>query len=227
MSVVLELKDIKRTFHQGGKAIEVLRGVSMSVARGEIVGLVGQSGAGKSTLLQIAGLLEHPDAGQVIIDGQSCAGEGDDMRTAVRRDSLGFVYQFHHLLPEFDALENVMLPLRIAGRSKQAAVERAEELLVSMGLEERLEHIPSRLSGGEQQRVAIARALANNPAVLMADEPTGNLDESTAARVMDVLLNTIHNRGVGAIIATHNMDLANRMDRCLHLHDGLLEIAGA
>lgn len=225
MSVVLEINNISRTFHQGGRDIHVLREVSMSLQAGEIVGLLGQSGSGKSTMLQIAGLLEKPDSGEVIIKNSTTTTLDDDKRTKLRRNNLGFVYQFHHLLPEFSALENVILPQRIANSSKADAKTRATELLNTMGLTERLEHLPSQLSGGEQQRVAIARALANNPDVLLADEPTGNLDEATADRVMQTLLETIHNQKVGAIIATHNLDLASKMDRCFLLKDGRLQKA--
>lgn len=222
MTSVLEIKKLSHTFHQGGRDIHVLREVSLSIKAGEIVGLIGQSGAGKSTLLQIAGLLEQPDSGKVVVNGTSAYELDDDKRTKLRLNNLGFVYQFHHLLPEFSALENVSLPLRIAGKTRAEAQEHAKNLLTGLGLAERLEHLPSQLSGGEQQRVAIARALANQPDVLLADEPTGNLDEATAERVMASLLETIHSQKVGAIIATHNLELAGKMDRCFQLKDGML-----
>ena len=218
----LEVKDLVRTFHQGDRKIEVLRGANLSVEPGQVVGLLGQSGSGKSTLLHIAGLLERPDGGRVQIGGQDCSDLGEGERTLVRRHKLGFVYQFHHLLPEFTALENVMIPQRIAGKSKEEASQHAAGLLSSLGLAERLDHRPAELSGGEQQRVAMARAMANSPLVLLADEPTGNLDESTADRVMDILVEAIHSHRLAAVIATHNMELASRMDLCLRLRDGVL-----
>jgi lipoprotein-releasing system ATP-binding protein len=197
--------------------------VDLTLSAGEIVALVAPSGSGKSTLLQLAGLLERPTSGHILIDQRNTATLSESDRTALRRDRIGFVYQAHHLLPEFTAIENVMLPQRIAGQSRQAAAARAETLLTSFGLAARLKHLPGRLSGGEQQRVAIARALANNPAILLADEPTGNLDAATAARVFDELLHMVHATGVAALIATHNPDLAARMDRTLTLRDGKLE----
>lgn len=218
----LEVTDLVRTFEQGGREIRVLRGASLAVEPGQVVGLLGQSGTGKSTLLHIAGLLERPNAGTVVIGGRDCTQLGERERTQVRRHNLGFVYQFHHLLPEFTALENVMIPQRIAGRPKGEAKARAAELLDSLGLSDRLEHRPAELSGGEQQRVAMARAMANSPLVLLADEPTGNLDESTADAVLDILIDMIRTHELAAVIATHNMELANRMDLCLRLHDGVL-----
>ncbi len=220
---VLDLKGIKRTFHQGGRALKVLRGIGLRVAAGEVVGLLGPSGSGKSTLLHIAGLLERPDAGSVAIKGEKCDELAERERTIIRRHGIGFVYQFHHLLPEFTALENVLLPQLIAERNEGEARQHAAEVLARLGLKKRLDHLPAQLSGGEQQRVAIARALANDPALLLADEPTGNLDESTAAKVMDELIAAARTKGVGALIATHNMTLAGRMDRCVHLHDGKLQ----
>ncbi len=217
---VLELTGIKRVFHQGEARIEVLQGVSLSVAPGEMVALLGQSGAGKSTLLQIAGLLEQPDGGEVAIGGAPCGGLSDDQRTRIRRERLGFVYQHHHLLPEFTALENVVIPQMIAGIKRREARERAAKLLDVLGLTPRLRHRPSRLSGGEQQRVAVARALANAPAVLLADEPTGNLDHETADKVFDELSQIIRGAKIGALVATHNLELAGRMDRILSLDDG-------
>ena len=218
----LVLTNIRRGFGAGHTRIEVLRGVDLSIAAGEIVALVGPSGAGKSTLLHIAGLLERPDSGEVMIAGEHCAGLGDARRTALRRSSLGFVYQFHHLLPEFSALENVVLPQMIAGLKKGDAAGRAHALLDRVGLAGRERHRPGELSGGEQQRVAIARALANDPAVLLADEPTGNLDLHTADGVFAVLMDAVRNAGLAALIATHNPDLARRMDRVITLREGVL-----
>lgn len=221
-SPAIGLAQIGRTFMQGGAALEVLRSVSLAIEPGQIVALVGPSGAGKSTLLQIAGLLERPTAGDVLIAGQSCDGLGDDALTELRRNRLGFVYQYHHLLPEFSALENIMLPQMIAGLTKREAAARARELLAMVGLESRASHRPARLSGGEQQRVAVARGLANAPSVLIADEPTGNLDQHTADAVFNSLLLIVRETGVAALIATHNTALAARMDRVLELQDGLV-----
>jgi lipoprotein-releasing system ATP-binding protein len=218
----LSLEGLRRSFVQGSRTIEVLRAASAAFFPGEAVALLGPSGAGKSTLLHIAGLLEQPDGGAVRIGGIDCVKLGDSERTRMRRAEIGFVYQFHHLLPEFSALENVMLPQLILGRRRSEAEERARALLTSLGLEDRVEHRPAQLSGGEQQRVAIARALANGPKVLLADEPTGNLDPPTAERVFEQLLNLIRESGVAAVIATHNLDLAARMDRTLRLTDGIL-----
>lgn len=223
MSDALVLADIERTFHQAGNDLQVLRGAAVSIAPGETVALVGPSGAGKSTLLHIAGLLERPDGGEVTVDGEPCSGLSDDRRTALRRTAIGFIYQFHHLLPEFTALENVVVPQMIAGTSKSAARKRGSELLGMVGLSDREGHRPAKLSGGEQQRVAIARALANAPKVLIADEPTGNLDQETAERVFDLLMRLTRETGVAALVATHNPDLAARMDRTLTLKNGLLE----
>ncbi len=220
MTTVLDIRGVRKTYVQGPKRLEVLHGVSLEVAAGEIVGLMGQSGAGKSTLLHIAGLLEQADAGEIVIAGHPLAAASERERTRVRRERIGFVYQFHHLLPEFTALENVAMPLRIAGAAPAAAAARARELLDRMGLAERLEHRPAELSGGEQQRVAIARALANKPAILFADEPTGNLDEATADRVLDQLVAVAREHSLAALIATHNAALARRMDRTLHLREG-------
>jgi len=218
----LELRDVARTYRQGGNALAVLRGVSLALKPGEVVALVGPSGAGKSTLLHIAGLLERPDGGAVLLDGKACGDLPDGERTSLRRAHLGFVYQFHHLLPEFSALENVMLPLLIAGKTKAEARRRASELLKLVGLESRATHRPARLSGGEQQRVAIVRALANGPRVLLGDEPTGNLDQHTAKDVTDALLDIVRRTGLAALIATHNVALAGRLDRVLALEDGLV-----
>ena len=219
---VLDLTGVKRTFHQGRQDLEILRGVDLAVNAGEIVALVGPSGAGKSTLLHIAGLLEPSDAGDVAIGGQSCNGMDDDARTAMRRDHLGFVFQYHHLLPEFSALGNVAIPAIVSGLSRRQAWERAKEILGWMGLEDRGKHRPARLSGGEQQRVAIARALASKPTLLLADEPTGNLDPATAADVFDVLLKLVKGAGLAALVGTHNPELASRMDRLVRLEEGRL-----
>ena len=223
LSDALVLSDIQRTFHQAGNDLQVLRGAAVLIASGETVALVGPSGAGKSTLLHIAGLLERPDGGEVIVDGEACSDLSDDRRTALRRTAIGFIYQFHHLLPEFTALENVVVPQMIAGVSKSAARKRASELLGMVGLSEREGHRPAKLSGGEQQRVAIARALANSPKVLIADEPTGNLDQETAERVFELLMRLTRETGVAALVATHNPDLAARMDRTLTLRNGQLQ----
>jgi lipoprotein-releasing system ATP-binding protein len=220
---VLVLKNVKRSFDQGAARLEVLRGVSLAVRRGELVALVGPSGCGKSTLLHIAGLLEQADSGEIWIGGKNGATLPDDRRSALRRDSMGFVYQYHHLLREFSALENVAVPQMIAGRSRAEAAKRAQELLGLVGLASRAQHRPAELSGGEQQRVAIARALANKPQLLLADEPTGNLDEHTADEVFGVLLRLVRDAGLGALIATHNTALAARMDRRLTLHEGVVQ----
>ncbi|MBT4906606.1 MAG: ABC transporter ATP-binding protein [Rhodospirillaceae bacterium] len=221
----LELRGVSRTFHQGGRDIEVLRDVQMSLVPGEIVALVGPSGAGKSTLLHIAGLLERPDAGEVIVGDEACSALREADRTRLRRGTLGFVYQFHHLLPEFSAQENIMLPQMIAGTSRAEARSRANELLDMMGLGDRATHRPGQLSGGEQQRIAIARSVANAPAILLADEPTGNLDPETAGGVFDQMLKLVRGAQLAALIATHNLDLAAKMDRTLQLRDGRVEPA--
>ncbi len=218
----LALKDVRRTFRQGGTALEVLRGVTVDLRPGETVALVGPSGAGKSTLLHIAGLLERPDGGEVVIDGVATGGLSDRERTRLRRATLGFVYQNHHLLPEFSALENVMLPQIIAGASRRAARKQATALLARFGLEPRAQHRPARLSGGEQQRTAVARAIANGPKVLLADEPTGNLDSKTADAVFAELMALVRGSDLAALIATHNEALAERMDRTVRLEDGVL-----
>jgi lipoprotein-releasing system ATP-binding protein len=220
---VLATRGLKRSFTQGGVTIEVLRGVDLDVRPGEIVALLGPSGSGKSTLLQAVGLLEGGFEGSIRIAGQEAAALDDDGRTALRRDALGFVYQFHHLLPDFDALENVLLPQIIHGVETGAARSRAEELLGKLGLSQRLDHRPSKLSGGEQQRVAVARALANRPPLVLADEPTGNLDEATADRVLGEFLALVRGEGSAALVATHNERLAAKMDRVVRLHDGILQ----
>ena len=216
----LRLAGVERRFAQGGRRLEVLRGAALAVAPGETVALVGPSGSGKSTLLHIAGLLERPDGGEVEIAGRACGGLGDGERTAIRRERLGFVYQFHHLLPEFSARENAMLPQMVARRGRRAAAARAAVLLERVGLSDRRDHRPGQLSGGEQQRVAIARALANEPDVLLADEPTGNLDPDTSSRVFEVLLALAREDGLAALIATHDGAIARRMDRAVTLRAG-------
>lgn len=222
---VLELKSVKRSFHQAHKAVHVLKGIDLSVSKSELVALIGSSGSGKSTLLQIAGLLDSQYEGQVAIETQLVSGLKDDARSAIRREKLGFIYQFHHLLPDFTAAENVAMALYLNGYGKAEARRQAAEVLDQLGLAERLDHIPAKLSGGEQQRVAIARAIVAGPALLLADEPTGNLDEETAARVLELFLDTVRDRGLAAIIATHDKGLAAKLDRQLVLQDGLLHSA--
>ncbi len=219
---VLHLQDIRRSFTQGEGKLDVLRGCQLTINRGEKVALIGPSGSGKSTLLQIAGLLEKPNGGSISIAGQKADGLGDAERTALRRKAIGFVYQYHHLLPEFSAHENIMLPQMIAGVKRQEAIARADELLALINLSDRATHRPAQLSGGEQQRVAIARALANRPALLIADEPTGNLDPHTAEHVFAILQDLVSHQGLGLLMATHNHALAARMDRSHELKDGLL-----
>jgi lipoprotein-releasing system ATP-binding protein len=216
----LELEGVVRTYRGGGGELRVLRGADLTLKSGEIVALVAPSGAGKSTLLHLAGLLERPDGGVVRVDGRDAGRLPDTERTAIRRDTIGFVYQFHHLLAEFTALENVVLPQMIGGKSRAQAAERAMRLLDSFGLAPRAKHFPGKLSGGEQQRVAIARALANAPKLLLADEPTGNLDVGTAEIVFEELLRVVRTEGAAALIATHNPDLAARMDRTVTLREG-------
>jgi lipoprotein-releasing system ATP-binding protein len=225
MSDALELRGVRRTYRSGEAELHVLRGADLTLHAGEIVALVAPSGVGKSTLLHLAGLLEQPDGGRVFVQGRDAGALGDVQRTAIRRDAIGFVYQFHHLLGEFSALENVVLPQLIARRPRAAARARASALLTGLGLGKRLGHLPGKLSGGEQQRVAIARALANAPAVLLADEPTGNLDVGTADAVFGELLSVVRNQGVAALIATHNPELAARMDRTVTLRDGMVVAA--
>ena len=219
----LEIRGLSRSFVQGGKRLEVLRDLSLSVPPGQLVALVGPSGAGKSTLLHAAGLLEKPDAGDITVDGVAASGLNDRRRTSLRRSTIGFVYQYHHLLPEFSALENVALPQMIAGKPPKEAKAKAAELLERVGLTGRADHRPGRLSGGEQQRVAIARGLANSPAILLADEPTGNLDPDTGGRVFDLLRELVHETKLAALIATHNLELAARMDAVLRLDHGQIE----
>jgi lipoprotein-releasing system ATP-binding protein len=223
MSEVLEVAGLKRSFVQAGVAIHVLRGIDLKVGAGEIVALLGPSGSGKSTLLQAVGLLEGGFEGSIRINGEEAADLSDGDRTRVRRDTLGFVYQFHHLLPDFSAAENVVIPQLVRGATRDEARARADSLLGALGLGERLTHRPSKLSGGEQQRVAVARALANRPALVLADEPTGNLDEATADIVFAEFLSLVRGEGSAALVATHNERIAAKMDRVLRLHEGVLE----
>ena len=220
---VVRITGLTRSFEQGGVTIDVLRGVDLAVQPGEIVALLGPSGSGKSTMLQAIGLLEGGFQGKIEIAGTNATALDGDARTTLRRDHLGFVYQFHHLLPDFNAIENVLLPQLVAGRTHVEAIARATELLVALGLGARLDHRPSQLSGGEQQRVAVARALANKPGLVLADEPTGNLDEATADRVFGEFLKLVRGEGSAAIVATHNERLAQAMDRVVRLHEGKLE----
>jgi lipoprotein-releasing system ATP-binding protein len=219
---LIYLHGVNRQFRQGDSTLDILRGAELAVWPGQSVALVAPSGAGKSTLLHIAGLLEHPDSGEVYIDAAPTTSLSDTQRTAIRRSEIGFVYQFHHLLPEFSALENVVLPQMIRGLSRREASARSAELLTYLGLKDRLLHRPAELSGGEQQRVAIARAVANAPRILLADEPTGNLDVHTAGHVFSTLNQLVRASGIAAIIATHNLDIAAQMDRRVTLRDGLV-----
>jgi lipoprotein-releasing system ATP-binding protein len=221
-AAALRLDKVARTYVEGEGTLEIFRDVSMTIREGEVVALVGQSGAGKSSLLHMAGLLEAPSNGQVIVGGAAASTLSDAERTRLRRDTIGFVYQAHHLLPEFSALENVVIPQLIAGKTQAVAEAEAKRLLDIMGLSARLTHRPAQLSGGEQQRVAIARALANHPRVLLADEPTGNLDPRTASGVFDALIAIVRKERTAALVATHNLELAARMDRALILHEGKL-----
>ncbi|PKP94180.1 MAG: ABC transporter [Alphaproteobacteria bacterium HGW-Alphaproteobacteria-14] len=219
---IVSLKGLKRSFEQGGQRIEVLRGIDLDIMPGEIVALLGPSGSGKSTMLQAVGLLEGGFEGSISLAGECAEDLAGDERTRLRRDHLGFVYQFHHLLPDFNARENVVMPQMILGTPRAECEERADSLLASLGLGERLTHRPSQLSGGEQQRVAVARALANRPMLVLADEPTGNLDEHTADKVLEQFLALVRGEGSAALVATHNERLARRMDRVVRLHDGVL-----
>jgi len=220
---LLTITGLTRTYVTGDRTLEVLKGVDVQVMPGEVVGLIGPSGSGKSSLLHAAGLLERPTAGTIHIDGEDVGALDERGRTRLRLAKIGFIYQFHHLMPEFDARDNVALPMRMAGRSQAEARARAEEMLGRLGLAERLSHQPGQLSGGEQQRVAIARALANSPRLLLADEPTGNLDPATSQAVFQALHDLVRETGVGALIATHNMELAGHMDRVFAIKDGHLE----
>jgi lipoprotein-releasing system ATP-binding protein len=219
---VLSLRGVVRTYPSGDRTLEVLRGIDLDVMPGEVVGLIGPSGSGKSSLLHAAGLLERPTQGRVIIQGRDCTVLGDNARTRIRLGSIGFVYQFHHLLPEFSALDNVVLPQLIAGRREKDAKAKAEVLLTQLGLGDRMDHQPAHLSGGERQRVAMARALANNPRLILADEPTGNLDPATSGQVFQGLLDLARSTGVAALVATHNLELTRYMDRVFALREGLL-----
>jgi lipoprotein-releasing system ATP-binding protein len=220
---VLSIRGLERTYVTAAGSLTVLRGVDLDVKPGEIVGLIGPSGSGKSSLLHAAGLLEHPNAGRISVLGTDCSNLGERERTRVRLATIGFVYQFHHLLPEFSALDNVALPMMIAGVDRKAAARRADAILADLGLKDRVHHQPAQLSGGEQQRVAIARALANSPRLLLADEPTGNLDPTTSGAVFDSLYALARSQGVAAVVATHNLELASHMDRVFALKDGHLE----
>ncbi|MET3667399.1 ABC transporter ATP-binding protein [Caulobacter sp. 1776] len=220
---VLALRGVERVYKTEAGPLPVLRGVDIDVYPGEVVGLIGPSGSGKSSLLHSAGLLERPDAGLVALEGRDCSKLSERVRTRIRLGTVGFVYQFHHLLPEFSALENVAMPLTIAGKSRREAEARAKDLLEGLGLGHRMNHQPAQMSGGEQQRVAIARALANHPKLLLADEPTGNLDPATSAAVFQSLYQVCREQRVAAVIATHNMELARYMDRVVALKDGHLE----
>jgi lipoprotein-releasing system ATP-binding protein len=222
-NAVVRLKDLTRSFEQGGERIDVLRGIDLEIQPGEIVALLGPSGSGKSTMLQAVGLLEGGFGGTIEIAGTAASTLPSDGRTRVRREHLGFVYQFHHLLADFNAEENVMLPQLVAGSGRDEATARARELLGALGLSQRLDHRPSQLSGGEQQRVAVARALANRPTLVLADEPTGNLDEHTADRVLAQFLELVRGEGSAALVATHNERLAGKMDRVFRLHEGKLQ----
>jgi len=223
-SPALELRGVRRIFKQAATELVVLNGIDLVLRPGEIVALVGPSGAGKSTMLHVAGLLERPDGGAVLIGGEDCGRLNDERRTLLRRSEIGFIYQFHHLLPEFSALENVMLPQMIAAVPRRLARDKAGGLLERVGLAPRAGHRPALLSGGEQQRVAIARALANDPKILLGDEPTGNLDHTTGESVLQTLLDLVRGTGLAALIATHNLDLARRLDRVVALEDGRLRM---
>ena len=222
MTAVLELRDIVRQYKSEGGVLRVLEGANLPLNPGELVGLIGPSGSGKSTLLHTAGLLEKPEGGEVFLEGENCMSLNDAGRTRLRREKLGFVYQFHHLLPEFNARDNVAMPLMVGGLTRRKAREKADILLAEMGLSERLKHQPGQMSGGEQQRVAIARALVNDPRLVIADEPTGNLDPATTERVFESLIRMARSEGAAVLVATHNMALTRHMDRVLTLQDGKL-----
>jgi len=222
--ILLDIQGLEKTFKQGGESLTILRNLEMSLQKGEMVALVGPSGTGKSTLLQLIGLLDTPTAGRITIDGHDTAKLGESDRTRMRRDFIGFIHQFHYLQPEFSAIENVVIPQMIAGKKKKIARDHAARLLEALGLGHRLNHRPGQLSGGEKQRVAIARALANGPKLLLADEPTGNLDPPTSAEVFNILIDLVRSTGIGALIATHNMDLADQMDKTLELTNGRVSL---
>ena len=222
MTAVLELRGVVRQYKSEGGVLRVLEGADLTLNQGELVGLIGPSGSGKSTLLHTAGLLEKPEDGEVFLEGENCMTLNDAGRTRLRREKLGFVYQFHHLLPEFNARDNVAMPLMVGGMTRRKAREKAEILLAEMGLSERLKHQPGQMSGGEQQRVAIARALVNDPRLVIADEPTGNLDPATTERVFESLIRMARSEGAAVLVATHNMALTRHMDRVLTLKDGKL-----
>lgn len=222
MAAVLELRDVVRQYKSEGGVLSVLEGADLTLNQGELVGLIGPSGSGKSTLLHTAGLLEKPEGGEVYLEGENCMALNDAGRTRLRREKLGFVYQFHHLLPEFNARDNVAMPLMVGGMTRRKAREKADILLAEMGLSERLKHQPGQMSGGEQQRVAIARALVNDPRLVIADEPTGNLDPATTERVFESLIRMARSEGAAVLVATHNMALTRHMDRVLTLRDGKL-----
>ena len=222
MAAVLELRGVVRQYKSEGGVLRVLEGADLTLNQGELVGLIGPSGSGKSTLLHTAGLLEKPEGGEVYLEGENCMALNDAGRTRLRREKLGFVYQFHHLLPEFNARDNVAMPLMVGGMKRRKAREKAEALLAEMGLSERLKHQPGQMSGGEQQRVAIARALVNDPRLVIADEPTGNLDPATTERVFESLIRMARSEGAAVLVATHNMALTRHMDRVLTLKDGKL-----
>lgn len=224
MTAVLELRNIVREYKSEAAVLKVLEGANLVLNPGELVGLVGPSGSGKSTLLHTAGLLEKPEGGQVFLEGEDCLALNDTGRTRLRREKLGFVYQFHHLLPEFNARDNVAMPLMVGGLPRRKAREKADALLAEMGLSERLKHQPGQMSGGEQQRVAIARALVNDPRLVIADEPTGNLDPATTERVFESLIRMARSEGAAVLVATHNMSLTQHMDRVLTLQDGKLTV---
>ena len=222
MTAVLELRGVVRQYESEGGVLRVLEGADLTLNQGELGGLIGPSGSGKSTLLHTAGLLEKPEGGEVYLEGENCMALNDAGRTRLRREKLGFVYQFHHLLPEFNARDNVAMPLMVGGMKRRKAREKAEALLAEMGLSERLKHQPGQMSGGEQQRVAIARALVNDPRLVIADEPTGNLDPATTERVFESLIRMARSEGAAVVVATHNMALTRHMDRVLTLRDGKL-----
>ncbi|MEM9572499.1 MAG: ABC transporter ATP-binding protein [Pseudomonadota bacterium] len=224
MTAVLELRNIVREYKSEAGVLKVLEGANLVLNPGELVGLVGPSGSGKSTLLHTAGLLEKPEGGQVFLEGEDCMALNDTGRTRLRREKLGFVYQFHHLLPEFNARDNVAMPLMVGGLPRRKAREKADALLAEMGLSERVKHQPGQMSGGEQQRVAIARALVNDPRLVIADEPTGNLDPATTERVFESLIRMARSEGAAVLVATHNMSLTQHMDRVLTLQDGKLTV---